>query len=72
MSNLNDSFEVRNKEIEDLLRDIGQRLKEVMPKDYGFSLLIFNYGEGGDLFYISSAKRDDMIKAMKEFINKND
>jgi hypothetical protein len=35
-----------------------------------FSLMIFSYGEQGSLFYISSAQRDDMIKTMREFIQK--
>lgn len=65
-----DSFEVRNKEAEDYLRDVGRILKENTPKGMGFTLLLFDYGDGGNMFYTSSAKREDMIKALKEFIQK--
>lgn len=65
-------YEVENPEIRDILRDWGTRLAKELPPEYGFSLLIFSYGEGGNMFYISSAQREDMIKAMREFIEKNE
>lgn len=63
-------FEVRNEDAEALLKDIGQRLKAIMPPGYGFNLLIFSFGDGGNMFYTSNAKREDMIRAMQEFIAK--
>ena len=65
-------FEVRDAQIEKDLRDIGQAIGKSLPEGYGFNLLIFNFGEGGATFYISNAQRDDMIKAMKEFIAKQE
>ena len=62
---------VRNAEIEALMKDIGSRVKSVMPPGWGFTLLIFNFGEGGNLFYTSNAQREDMIKTMQEFIEKH-
>lgn len=63
-------YEVRNAEIEELLRLIGRKLKNQMPSGYGFSLLIFGFSPGNELFYISSAQREDMIRTMQEFIAK--
>lgn len=63
-------FEQRNPEIESLLKEIGTILVTHMPSGFGFSLLIFSYGEGGNLFYISSAHREDIVKTMIEFIEK--
>lgn len=63
-------YEVHNEEIEKLLNDLGRMIKQIVPDGYGFNLMIFSYGEGGDMFYISSAQRQDMINAMKEFIAK--
>lgn len=63
-------FEVRDEEAEKVLGDIGRRLRSVMPEGYGFSLLIFSFGEGGNMFYTSNAQREDMIRAMQEFIAK--
>lgn len=65
-------FEVRNAEVEQLLKALGVTLGEMMPANYGFTLLIFEYGEKGNMFYISKAKREDMIESMKEFIKKNE
>jgi hypothetical protein len=63
------SYEVRNAEIEELLRKIGRQLKETMPEGYGFALLIFTYAPGA-FFYISSADREGMIEQLKEAIEK--
>lgn len=67
-----EDFQVKHPEVEKALKDIGHTLAEQMPEGYGFSLLIFSYGEGGSMFYMSNAQRPDMIKAMKEFINREE
>lgn len=41
-------------------------------KPYGFTLLVFDYGDSGYMNYISNANREDMIAAMKEFIAKHE
>lgn len=46
--------------VADLLKDVFEPL--------GFTLLVFDMGDSGRMNYISSAKREDMITAMKEFI----
>jgi hypothetical protein len=64
-------FEVRDEQAEAMLKEIGQKIREACPKGYGFSLLIFSFGEGGNMFYTSNAQREDMIRAMQEFIQKH-
>lgn len=66
------AFEVRNEQVESCLKDIGNKLRSMMPEGYGFTLLIFTYGEGGSMFYTSSADRQDVIAAMREFIAKHE
>jgi len=56
-------------DIRTLLNDLGGRLKNDVPAGYGFALLIFEFA-GPNLFYLSSADRADMIKAMREFITR--
>jgi len=67
-------FEVRNELVEEKLREIGRTIKNTMPEGFGFTLLIFSYGGGkdGSMFYLSSAERDGMIEAMREFIRKHE
>jgi hypothetical protein len=71
------TFEVRNSEVEERLKMIGNRLRDALVgvPGYGFALLIFSFnddGNGGNMFYTSSADRDDVIKAMREFIEKHE
>ena len=63
-------FEVRNAEAEALLKEIGSRFKEVVPAGFGFAFMLFEFGEKGSMFYTSNAQREDMIQAMREFIEK--
>jgi hypothetical protein len=52
------------------MNDIGHRVGDGLPPGYGFLLLIFNFGEGGNMFYVSNGERQDMMTAMREFIRK--
>lgn len=63
-------YEVRHEGAENMLNEIGGILREACPEGYGFSLLVFSFGEGGNMFYTSNAQREDMIRAMQEFIQK--
>lgn len=63
-------YEIRNEVVEHRLREIGREIRAKLPNGFGFTLMIFSYGEGGDFFYISSAMREDMIKMMEEFKQK--
>jgi hypothetical protein len=65
-----DKMEVRDVEAERALNEIGKLLRKMCPKGYGFSLLLFTFGEGGNLFYTSNSRREDMIRTMQEFIQK--
>lgn len=61
------------KELEKTCREIGHIIGDVANKGYdgkkvGFALLMFDFGEGGNMTYTSNAEREDMIKAMKELI----
>lgn len=65
------TYNVRNDEIEAALRAKAKLIAADLPKGWGFALLLFTFGEGGSLFYIGNGDREDMIKAMKEFIARN-
>ena len=67
-----ENFEVRNAKIEAMMKGIGESIGKALPKGYGFTLLLFNFGEGGDMFYISNSRRKDVIESMKEFIQKQE
>ena len=52
-------------------KEIGRKLENAMPDNYGFALLVFTFEDDntlGEMHYFSNAVRDDMIEAMKELI----
>lgn len=49
---------------------LDEILNEKTEERVGFSLLVFDFGEDGTMSYISNAAREDMIKAMEEFLEK--
>jgi hypothetical protein len=56
--------------LESIARDIGRSIGRAIPQnsDIGFALLLFDFGGGGHLTYISNAEREDMIKSLYECI----
>lgn len=70
-------------EVKDQMNAMGEALDEVFNgKDYktrdrkwGFALLIFKFGEDDGnhrMNYISNAERKQIIKALKEFISRDE
>ncbi len=51
-------------------REIGKLIGSRVPAGVGFALLLFNMGESGWMNYISNARREDMVKAMRELLFK--
>jgi hypothetical protein len=48
---------------------IANVIGDALPQEYGFTLLVFPIGKHpGNMNYISSAERSDMLTAMKELI----
>ena len=57
-------------EVKKVGKEIGRKLQDAMPENYGFTLLVFSFDKDktGEMHYFSNAIRADMIKAMKELI----
>lgn len=68
MTNQNQKYEVRNPQVESILKKIADRIKAFLPKGWGFTLFLFSYGEEGSTFYISTAQRESMIQLLEEFL----
>ena len=56
--------------LEAVCADLGRRIKAQLPEGIGMTLLLFDFGEGGNMAYLSSANRGDMCRAMREFLGK--
>jgi hypothetical protein len=45
-------------------RNMADTLKQELPKGVGFALFLFDYGGKGRLTYLSTARREDMIRTI--------
>lgn len=58
-----------------VMQEIGRILdgaiKGKAGRSMGFMLMVFDFGEGGRMSYISNAQREDIILALEEFITKH-
>ena len=63
----------REKQANEALQSIAKEIKEKLPENMGFALLAYEFGEAEDkrMMYISNSNREDVIKAMLEFVDKN-
>lgn len=63
----------REKQANDVLQLIAKDIKEKLPESMGFALLAYEFGGADDrrMMYISNSNREDVLKAMLEFVNKN-
>jgi hypothetical protein len=63
----------REKQANEILQSIAKDIKEKLPENMGFALLAYEFGDGEDkrLMYISNSNREDVMKAMVEFLEKN-
>ena len=55
------------------LQDLAQFLELRTPPGWGFALMMFDFNEGitgGNFQWVSSAVREDMVKALREFANR--
>lgn len=61
------------KQTNDMLQEIMNDIKKKLPEDMGFTLLAYEFGDKKDrrMLYASNSKREDVMMAMLEFVNKN-
>lgn len=63
----------REQQANDALQAIAKEIKEKLPEGMGFALLAYEFGdeEGRKMLYASNSKREDVMLAMCEFLQKN-
>ena len=57
-------------EAEQRAREIGRAIKAAMPEGWGFTLMLFTFGDGGNTTWITTARREDAIKAIRELADR--
>lgn len=66
-----ENFKVQSPEMEKTLKALGQSLQMLLPANIGYTILLYDYGDFGKLFYMSTIGQQDSINVMKEFIDKS-
>lgn len=63
----------REEQANNMLQEIMQEVKNKLPEGMGFTLLVYEFGdkEGRRMLYASNSNREDVMKAMLEFVDKN-
>lgn len=63
----------REKQANDALQAIAREIKEKLPENMGFALLIYEFGDSDDrrMMYVSNSNREDVVLSMLEFCAKN-
>ena len=56
-----------------IMQDIAKEISKKLPEGMGFALLAYEFGEADNkkMLYVSNSNREDVLKAMLEFVNKN-
>ena len=63
----------RDEQVNNMLQEIMNDIKKKLPEGMGFTLLAYEFGdkEGRRMLYASNSNREDVLKAMLEFVDKN-
>ncbi len=48
------------------MQEMGKKVQAMLPKELGFCILVFPFKAPGTANYISNARREDMIKSLRE------
>jgi hypothetical protein len=56
-----------------VMQELAKHIDGELGEKYGFTLLVYEHGsETGRTNYVSNSNREDVVKAMKEFIEKTE
>lgn len=63
----------REQQANDALQAIAKEIKKRLPENMGFALLAYEFGDAENrrMMYVSNSNREDVIKSMLEFCDKN-
>ena len=66
--------ENKNEIVKSRMPKIAKCVDGLLPNGYGFCVLAFNFGEveNKEMIYASNANREDIVQAMKEWIEKTE
>jgi hypothetical protein len=54
--------------VEALNRRVAHVIADHLPKQIGFALILFDFGEKGSLTFASNGERPDMVRCLRELL----
>lgn len=54
--------------LEALGRRVAKTVGGMIPKGIGFAVVLFDFGPGGHLTYLSNGKREDVVRMLRELL----
>ena len=63
----------REQQVNSVLQSIAKDIEAKLPKGMGFALLAYEFGDAENrrMLYTSNSNREDVMRAMVEFLEKN-
>lgn len=63
---------ISREDMQSLARALDELLPKMVPsgKKVGFGIVVFDFGEGGNIQWASNGERTDMIAALRELLGK--
>lgn len=58
--------------LEKQCRELAVEIRKMLPAGTAFALMIADFGVKGNLAYVSNADRSDMIKMVKEWLERQE
>ena len=52
------------------MKELANMIKNNIPVKWGFILMTYPHEREGELIYVSNSNREDVVKALEEFIEK--
>ncbi len=60
--------DISREDLESTCRGYADAFQDVVPPGVGFAIFLFDFGEKGNTAYVSTAKREDMVRLLKEWL----
>ena len=61
---------IKLEELESCCKNLARVIKGALPPMVGMTLILYDYGSGGNMTYLSTAKRKSMISMLRELATK--
>jgi hypothetical protein len=68
---VDNNYQIRDPDIEAKMIFLAKGIAQGLPETYGFALFIVSKDEEGNLFYVSSIERPEMVTMLTEWVKRN-